>query len=235
MLKFIYFLYLNRKDLSYSFVVLSFYRNFKRIQRRLKTFDSQDKLFLFFASSNILIAFLAFYFLENPGLKIVDTYIVHTILFIYSYLLAKKIANLNYFPSVLLFFISCPTIMFIVFGIVDFFNNEPSIFLWLNDGELSFLMQSTLKALNLLSSFLENSNIAGCQPSDPVKLPSLELPSLNLPKPVPPATYRSSGKEALEHGAIGVALSVAFKANPRTRLLLGVGVGSFSFLSNFIK
>jgi hypothetical protein len=91
-------------------------------------------------------------------------------------------------------------------------------------------MQSTLKALNLLSSFLENSNIAGCQPSDPVK-----LPALNLPKPVPPATYRSSGKEALEHGAIGVALSVAFKANPRTRLLLGVGVGSFSFLSNFIK
>lgn len=217
-------------------MVLSFYRQFKRIQRRLKTVDSQDKLFLFFASSSILIAFLAFYFLENPGLKIVDTYIVHTIFFTYVYFLVKKIANLNYFPSAIVFFMSCPTIIFIVFGIVDvFIYNEPSIFQNLNDGELSFLMQSTLKALNLLSSFLENSNIADCQPADPVKLPALKIPALNLPKPVPPATYRSSVTEAFMHVGVSVTLAGAFHANPRTKVLLGVSVGSFSFLSNFIN
>ena len=76
MLKFIYFMYLIRNNLSFSFIVLAFYRKFKRIKKRLKTFDNQDKVFLF--CFNILIAFFAFCYLENPGLKIVDTSIVHT-------------------------------------------------------------------------------------------------------------------------------------------------------------
>jgi hypothetical protein len=90
MLKFIYFLYLNRNHLSLSFIVLSFYRKLKRIQKRLKTFDKQDKVFLFFFSSSISIACFTFCYLENPSLKIVDLYIVHTFFLTYFYLLAKK-------------------------------------------------------------------------------------------------------------------------------------------------
>ena len=101
MYRLLQFLYLNRKDLSYSFIVLSAYRKIKRIKKRLTTFDKQDKLFIFFFAVNILIGFFCFCYLENPGLKIVDTYIVHTFFLTYFYILSKKIANMNYFPSII--------------------------------------------------------------------------------------------------------------------------------------
>ena len=69
MYRLLQFLYLNRKDLSYSFIVLSAYRKIKRIKKRLTTFDKQDKLFIFFFAVNILIGFFCFCYLENPGLS----------------------------------------------------------------------------------------------------------------------------------------------------------------------
>jgi len=234
MIKFIYFFYLNRNNLSFSFIVLSFYRKLKRIQKRFKTFDTQDKVFLFFFSASISIACFTFCYLENPGLQIVDLYIVHTFFLTYFYLLAKKIANLNYFPSILLFMMSCPSLMFIVFSMIDFFNNEVCCFEWVNGGELSFLMQLILKGLNLFFSFLENSNIADCQPPDPIKLPNIPVPDLPLPKPIPPSTYKFAFTDGFKDGCMAIGAATALNATPRTRLVAGLTVGSISFLSHFV-
>jgi hypothetical protein len=228
MYRLLQFLYLNSKYISYSFIVLSAYRKIKRIKKRLTTFDKQDKLFIFFFVVNILIGFFCFCYLENPGLKIVDTYIVHTFFLTYFYILSKKIANMNYFPSIIFFLVCCPSAMFIVFGMINFFNNEDSIFEWINEGELSLLMQLIMKGLNLFFSFLENSNIAECQPPEPIKLPNIP----DLPQPHPPVSYTSAVRDGFEHGCMGIGVTTALNFNPRTRIATGIAIGSISFLSH---
>jgi hypothetical protein len=230
-----FFFYLNRSSLSINFIKKAFYRKFKRIKQRFYDFDKQDKVFLFFATLSCFIGSFAFWYLENPSLKIVDTYFVHTIFLLYFYLLSKKVANLNYFPSIIVFLMSCPSMMFIVFSFITYVYDDTFYLHEENRQELSFLMQLVLEGLNSFSFLLENSSSSMCQPIDPVQFPKIPVPDLPQLQPISRGQLLTSIKHGFEHGCMGVGVSTALNATPRVRVATGITVGGFSFLSHLFS
>jgi hypothetical protein len=65
------------------------------------------------------------------------------------------------------------------------------------------------------------------------KLPNIPVPDLPLPKPIPPSTYKLAVTDGFEHSCMAIGVATALNANPRTRVVAGLTVGSISFLSHF--
>lgn len=231
MLRFIYFLYLNRNNFSFSFIFLSFYRTFKRRSKRFAIIDRYDKVFLFFAFSNLMLGFFALWYLENPSLKIFDTYFVHTIFLIYLYILTKKLFFEPILFNFIIFLMSGFPLITIVFGLLGFITNDFDYFKDANSADLSMLMQIFLKTIGGLYNFLETNFVTHCQPFEPVK--PTNSPTLPKPSALPPLDYGAAFIQGVERGCMAAGLSSVFRFHPRVSAVVFVGVGSVSFIDTF--
>jgi hypothetical protein len=231
MVKLFYFFYLNRNDLSFSFIVLSFYRSFKRIQKRLKTFDTQDKVFFFFFSSAILIGLTGFYYLENPGLKIVELYFIMPVFCSYLYIITKKIFNNKYFPIFWLVLIACYPLTTVIVGIQAYCCDGIFILEEFNTFEISFITKELLNFFNGVFNLSDHNKYTECQPEKSNNIFNRELPEIS---PFLRRKYTEAFLDSVNHAGVAGGFAHIVKNNPRITVATGITVGLFSFINKVV-